>query len=247
MTICPHRRDERFSHLPSSIETAAKNGGLYSEFLRPVFKAHGSTIMRQEASAAPIPSLLFVRCPSHVARFVVAIVVDSLKRVLTAWARPHVGVKVCKRLSPAVAYHYATTAVIFICLACGYVAPCLHGQPDIMLASSAAAMRLPGSAVNIAHCASTAFAVSPAQVAGVHGTLSSACAATQPHDLSISLAVVRDDRVQTERLTCQVFETRAGWKYNLLSHDVTLLERVAEWLEPADVCASVRLASFYQG
>lgn len=49
--------------------------------------------------------------PSAVTRFVIAVYVNAVNRMLRGWARPHVLVEVLERLQPPIAHRDATTAI----------------------------------------------------------------------------------------------------------------------------------------
>jgi hypothetical protein len=81
------------------------------------------------ATAWPSVSCLIIpRCPSAIARFVVAIVVDTIKRVAFAWMRWHIVQEVFK-LVPPITNDDSTATIIEKCLATRIVTAIKHRGP----------------------------------------------------------------------------------------------------------------------
>jgi len=98
---------------------------------------------------------LLKRCrPAHVTWFIVAVVVDSVDRVLRTWTRPHVVKECLKRYSPTVAHCNASAAVEAIRLVRCLETTTLHAVPDriqLMSRIVSPCMTVRGISVNSAH------------------------------------------------------------------------------------------------
>lgn len=89
---------------------------------------HRSVVGIAQATA-PIICLPDVRRPLAIARFVIAIVVNSFDSMFVRRALAHIGKKVQKRLAPSIAYRNAPTAVIGKMFISGVVAAASHIAP----------------------------------------------------------------------------------------------------------------------
>lgn len=94
----------------------------------PLRDGHSAPIKGDSMITAPIVALLFLCRPTTVLGRVRAVVVDTIKRV-PRWARPHVGVEVCKRVAPAVADLDAPPAIVSVVRMLRVQAPRFHGHP----------------------------------------------------------------------------------------------------------------------
>lgn len=98
----------------------------------PVFQTHGFIIKCKQSSLSSIVLLLFSSAPLAIIWFVVAVVVNPVKRVFATWLWPHVRQEVKKRLSPFCAYSYASSAVPMVSTGVRIVAACFHHFPRIV-------------------------------------------------------------------------------------------------------------------
>lgn len=103
---------------------------------------------RQTDPVSPYPSIvtgvevLLLSCrPSAVARLVMAVVVDAVKAVRTAWTRPHVGKELREVVQPLVAHRNAASAVSVKGFVAGTRAPVLRSKPTDILAGRSDAPR----------------------------------------------------------------------------------------------------------
>lgn len=93
-----------------------------------------------------ISDLFFLRCPTTIRGFVIAIVVNTINRVLRRWFTSHIGEKINKVFSPSVAYGNSPASISFIscCLwisaAMNYSYPCFifrtRGMPRCISVAS---------------------------------------------------------------------------------------------------------------
>jgi hypothetical protein len=81
-----------------------------------------------------IPGLLAFRCPSHIARFVIAIVVDAIKRQIS-WTPTHIVEKQFKAVSPFLAYGNSSATVIMKVRISWICASLNHGAPNMIFRS----------------------------------------------------------------------------------------------------------------
>lgn len=84
--------------------------------------------------------LLYACRPTHVARFVIAIVVDAIKRQQSIISRTNVGVEGFKAVAPALAYLNASPAVVLIRAVVRVMATLIDRTPDPMFSTRVQAM-----------------------------------------------------------------------------------------------------------
>lgn len=98
-----------------------------TEFLCPIHERHGAPIVRQNSCGSLVSSLLFHRCPTAIARFVVAVVVLAFNSH-PSWTLTHVGKEVSE-VSPSLADGDSPAAVMFERFAVWIAAPLNHRVP----------------------------------------------------------------------------------------------------------------------
>lgn len=81
---------------------------------------------------ARIAVLLCPRRPSHIARFVMSVVVDAIERVIRRWAWPHIREEGVETATPAVAHGYAATTIVRERLHSWVMTAAAHVNPDLI-------------------------------------------------------------------------------------------------------------------
>lgn len=180
-------------------------------------------------SLSLVDTLFGLRRPSAIFRAVVAIVVDAVNGMLLRRARSHVSEKRRKGFVPRVAYSNAPAAVAGVGLRASVIAPRAHVYPALILRCCACLFA--GVSV-LANLASARGVVAAPELNTNHNALIAAFATTPPRGASpLSWFNSYDCEVSVD-LTCFVFDAARQLVIIPLSHDVTLLHRVALWLEP---------------
>ncbi len=92
--------------------------------------------MSKDVVVSAVPLLVHLRNPAAVLLAVVAITVNSVKRVLVGWARPHVTIERLKAVFPFVAYRDTASTIAWVGPNVRVVAPIFHLVPDAVDRSS---------------------------------------------------------------------------------------------------------------
>lgn len=71
-----------------------------AEVFGQVLQGASHAVERQDLGSSLVDSLCLPCRPTAIARLVVAIVVDSVERVLWRWSEPHVGMEIHERINP---------------------------------------------------------------------------------------------------------------------------------------------------
>lgn len=103
--------------------------------LSPLNERQRDTVPCDLAGRSPIALLRRPRGPRHVSGLVVALVVETLKRVLRRWAQADVGQEYLKRFAPPLTDRDAATSVVDKERARGIQAALLHVDPRRVLRS----------------------------------------------------------------------------------------------------------------
>ena len=98
----------------------------------PRANAHGFTVERDSLGTTSVLSLFHYSCPPTVLRFVVAVIVNSVNRIVETWLLSHVSQKVCKRLQPSLANCDASSTIAVIVRGARIVATSLHFLPSVV-------------------------------------------------------------------------------------------------------------------
>jgi hypothetical protein len=134
---------------------------------------------------ASVLILLRVCCPSAIARFVVAIVVDPVERE-TGRFFGHIGEKVFKTISPSITHDNAATSVIFVIKRVFIVATSFHIRPRLKRAAPLSTNCVTMFEVYVARYfnqkASTRSGIATPQIACADTYFSAAGTATFPMD-----------------------------------------------------------------
>lgn len=80
--------------------------------LAPFDHAFAHTVDANNMISSGISSLFLWCCPSAISRPVVAIYIDSINRMRSAWSRSHILVKRFEAVLPAIAYRDATSSIM---------------------------------------------------------------------------------------------------------------------------------------
>lgn len=108
----------------------------------PTFQRIAATVTNSVLSGpARVVVLLDPRRPAHIARFVMAVVVDAIKRQVHRWTRADVRIEGGETLTPLLADLNTAAAVVLIFLGFGVVAPLQHVPPDGALRAQIHAVR----------------------------------------------------------------------------------------------------------
>lgn len=129
-----------FLHRPPFAEPHIECIGSDTDALRPLTESKGFPVVRQEASRAPIPSLLLSCCPATVLRRVGAIIVHAVEGVTRRGPWSHVIIEILKRFAPPVTYGDASASVPRVIGGSRFVASVQHMYPRFVLRGAPQAM-----------------------------------------------------------------------------------------------------------
>lgn len=127
LTVTPRKKDRFFG--PPLPKSAPSRSVLDSKMINPFLKAFYLTVKRYKYIQARISRLLFSCGPAAISRLVIAVVVDSVNRMLLAWWRAHVSKKVLKCV-PAFAHRNPTSCPAFILIVSCCLTPFTHCSPS---------------------------------------------------------------------------------------------------------------------
>lgn len=192
-------------------------------------------------SLTSVVNLLIRRSPSHVARLVVAVIVDAVNAIFRPRSFADIFKKCLKGVFPAIAHRNPTPSVILVGFLVLVVASSLDSKPSDMHGGMRASVpqfpcTLPFACKAAATNADTFF-----QIASFDGAGNTTVAFADPS--SRANADEFDYCPPTESLSGEVLKSPTTTGSLGISHDVTLLNRVALRLEPADGSTSVRLVA----
>lgn len=233
-------------HSASAMKTFLNSASRNASPFGPLGNRQSLSVVFNESVVPCVAALLFACRPSHIARLVVPVIVDAIKFVARRWALAHILKERLKRLSPAVAHFYAATAVVLVVAMCWKCASSDCIAPQTIQARFREAMRARCCSAHIIDQASAAFDAAVLEVVSGNESLSPAFAAATPNVVAATIP-------PCEPFNGQAVESPSGEVEGAVvvfrrdvrlarindSHDATLLIRVAKWLEPADVSASV--------
>lgn len=217
-----------------------------SDLNSPFWNSHGTSINCQAYCVSTVKCLFVSWNPLAILWAITAVHVHTLKGV-SIWAFS----QICYELheanwsEPFIANGNPATAIISVVSPSRIVASSQHFSIDTICQRARHAVRLWNFAVILPQ-ASTTLRVPCLQVRGKDCFNYSAIASAFPylHASRCFSDVAKNDK-PAESLAFVVFKSLAGWLRLVISHDVTLLNRVALWLEPAGGETPVRLASLY--
>lgn len=176
---------------------------------RQIFQCAGMTVEGIEPGAALVFALCSGSRPAAIRRFVMAVVVDTVDRMLWRRPWPHIREKIRERRAPAIAYTDATRTVALKVFSAREQTPCFHQSPDEIFWCSRSAVRRESCADDLfvqatARQRASAFEVIPMRL----GDMSAVALA--PHT---RIAPLRPEK----RDDCQSSEPIAGLRLRLLS------------------------------
>lgn len=230
--------------VPSALKSMVNGERIYSEFTGPFRKRFCLSAMREKPVCAAVVVLLALCCPSAVTRFVVPVVVDTVEAVPLAGTRPHVVNKRLKRSTPAVAHGDPPCAVVAIVEIPRILAPALHVSPARVLSGPNAV----GGASVLCNSTflATRFVVSPPKIGTIDDDNIAAVTSASPVCSVPAIGYILKNRQLAISFSGFVFDALRKLCRIGRSHDVTLSERVALWIEPRQGYSLTRLASLYR-
>lgn len=117
---------------PVTIKPVQNGAKVNAKSRTPFFYGKGQTIVGDEAIASPVFALFLLCCPSAVARFVVSVVVYTIKRMIERWTFAHIREKIIKGI-PSLANGYSSTAIVFPRTKARVATARPHSNPSAML------------------------------------------------------------------------------------------------------------------
>lgn len=206
MTILGRRLSQRALNAPSqAVDPSIKRALMYADSCGPMGQRQGLVVECQELCVSLIQPLLNERSPSAVRRFVVAVCVDSIQRVIRTRTYAHIAEEIRNRFFPAFADANTTTAVIVEALVLCVVTTINHRGPCEIFRSARQAVRWLGR-VAIHGCHRASMTTARCRMAFEHVDKSdafflTAVAATQ----RVTIARLRASRIS--RQYCQLAKT----------------------------------------
>jgi hypothetical protein len=158
--------------------------------------------------------LLSLCSPTHIARFVAAIVVDAVQRSFGEWALPYVGIKIFE-VSPAITDRDASPAIAVKPTVLGIAATLEHVSPHSV-------ERMPAKAVSAfgfqtaARLRDTSF-----EVVAVDDAPDAATTTAEPIGAAGAISDRFDDSPSTKNLVCEINVFGHGGLRNRLLSQVT--------------------------
>lgn len=232
---------------PSAVQSTGERSLGNSVLRGPVGNAKAFALIRNKPIASGVASLRVAGCPYAVSRLVIAVHIFAFNAMAIAGPWPHVDIEVLERVSPAVADCNSATAVIRVAVIVRVSASLNHAVPRIVFTRSVHSVggdRFPDS---LASEASARQALLLVQRGGDNQLSCAALASAQPIG-TVPLALhsfVGKNLPAANRTVGQIFYVLGKATKISISHEPFLSTEGKLWLEPADVSASVRLASFY--
>lgn len=165
---------DRFFGRPPSLQPMVQPTLWQPEALFPLGQGKRQTIVRDTSIRSPVLHLVGDGGPFNVVWGIGAVVVNSLKPVLSRWSRPHVTVERFKRCAPAVTDSYSTAPIVFEGGGIRVVTPRKHRSPSPVLARFFHPMGGVGATDNLVPQASTGRAAAALEMAAQDGALNSA-------------------------------------------------------------------------
>lgn len=101
--------------------------------IRPSSQGKIFSLIDQEGRFSSVVQLFFSESPAHIARFVVAIVINAVDRVFWRWSRPHIAQEGGERVAPRVTNANAASAVMMKKWRRRVMTPVFHIGPSTKL------------------------------------------------------------------------------------------------------------------
>lgn len=181
MTAIP-RRHQRQLNRQTTLQAVIQAGKTDTDARGPICQAKRHALIRQQASSRRVARLFGLRSPSHIADVVVAVVVDSFKRI-SRRARPHIGAEVCE-ITPSIRHANAAPTIAAIVSRSRVTTAMQHTFPNGVLACPCASTSGTVFHDGLAVQASTASRLSVTKVRSKNQCLLPALAAATPHHVS---------------------------------------------------------------
>lgn len=227
---------QRFSDTPTLlIQSSGNRVALDAGSARPVCEAQSLSVVGQVSGMAGVQRLLPWRGPSAVARFIVAIVVDAINRVLGRRLRSHVLVEVEKGVAPAIADGDATSAPFAKTRVLGIGASLNQTRPGAMLSSV-----IQSVGFVITTSARLMAAIAKPCSSRIHFV--SALAVAAPVRIFTAKPTKSYDSQFSVYVACLVFNVLGQWNRIARSH-LTFLDN--DWVVRAESVNHDRLGSFH--
>lgn len=146
---------------------------------RPFCQQKGLAVIGQCTLAVSVLRLLLARSPLDIVRFIVAVIVDAIKR--ESWRRiSHVGVEVFKRLKPSRANSDSAFTVILKGWVLRIIAALFNAAPNTVCSSESFAVSRRGCAGQFSCKATATFCMAALKQCAVNNFYVAARAATEP-------------------------------------------------------------------
>jgi hypothetical protein len=188
--------DEHFVFAPMVVDAKSQPPRWHARFARPFQQCFRLAPHGQEPgiySSSLISALLGSRCPSNIARLVVAVIVrKSVQRERPRWSVAHVSQKCREIASPFRAHGDSSTAVVFIAGQVGAITAILHRVPRTIFCCSASLMRGVSSNHDFPVQTSTRLRLASSQAARIDGLGLTAVTSTQPVTCAPAAWCLRD-------------------------------------------------------
>jgi hypothetical protein len=132
----PRHQREKYgiTRSPSALNTAGDCSAIDPGDVRPLLSGLADPLNLNKAVVALITALLFGCCPSDIPRFVVAVHIYTVKRMLLGWSSSDVGQESLKAIlaAPVRADGYSASAVILVRPATRAEAAVFHAGPYLV-------------------------------------------------------------------------------------------------------------------
>lgn len=124
-----HRGGQGLTNWPASRKPELYGTSSESSSLSPAADGICDAIVSQEPNPTGIGGLNSASGPPTIARLVMAVVIDAIKRMLVRGFWPHICQEVYKRINPSLADRDSTAAVVGVLRSMLVQAPALHRSP----------------------------------------------------------------------------------------------------------------------
>lgn len=98
---------------PPPLQPTANNFGRQPCFFRPFSECHGSAVQGKQSRRPFVSCLLLFGCPTHIARFVISVIVDTVDGMFSRWRGADIFQKIRKPggTDPSIAHHNPTATI----------------------------------------------------------------------------------------------------------------------------------------
>ena len=198
---------------PSGLNTLAQIADIYPGDLRPLGYIHCLPLVGYQGVRSAVIALLCNRCPAAVVWLIVTVVIDAVKRVLLARARPHVFVESLERITPTMTNLDTAAAVVGIVLITRPGASLDHRVPGLVF------WRVPHSVYPSSMLAPTVLCSSACEAVVANFFHAAAITGAKPNRVCVFVSTNIAKHSQTaESFAGQILNTFVRNGYNLLSH-----------------------------